>query len=71
MSCAEFTHFIVKLPIKFLCAGSYIVLISRGNLWPVLASGLLDELTGDGDLRASAVSDELTAMRELKPQTQQ
>ena len=29
MSCAEFTYFIVKLPIKFVCAGSYIALISR------------------------------------------
>ena len=31
MSCAEFTHFIVKLPIKFVCAGSCIVLISPGE----------------------------------------
>ena len=31
MSCAEFTHFIVKLPIKLVFAGSYIVLISPGE----------------------------------------
>ena len=32
---------------------------------------MLDELTGDGALKASAFADEPTAMRELIPQVQQ